>query len=70
MQIHISTAWEPWQVILHHPEKGAVILQLEGFQNPQDAMSRAEGLLDGTSDGGNAYFSKLRSRGFAMAFGN
>jgi hypothetical protein len=65
-----STEWEPWQVIIHDAEAGALILRVEAFQNPQDAMSRAEGILDGASDDGYGYFSKLPDRVFARAFGN
>jgi hypothetical protein len=44
----VSTAWEPWQVILHRPENQYLVFDAR-FADPFAAMSRAEELLRGTS---------------------
>jgi hypothetical protein len=43
-----STAWEPWQVILHRPEY-QLLAKCESFADPFAAMSRAEELIGGAS---------------------
>lgn len=44
-----STAWLPWQVILHYP-KDAVLLTGERFTELSAAMSRAEEIVSGASE--------------------
>jgi hypothetical protein len=51
-----STAWLPWQVIVHHP-KDAALLTGERFTDLSAAMSRAEESVSGASEG--AYFVVL-----------
>ena len=43
-----STAWLPWQVIVHHP-KDAALLTGERFTDLSAAMSRAEEIVSGAS---------------------
>jgi hypothetical protein len=42
-----SSAWEPWQVILHGGFTG--ILTAEFFESPFEAMCRAEEMISGAS---------------------
>jgi hypothetical protein len=41
-----STAWEPWQVILHRPEH-QLLVKHESFLDPFAAIARAEELIAG-----------------------
>jgi len=43
-----STAWEPWQIILHGSAY-PLLVKCEGFDDPFDAMSRAEEIVNGAS---------------------
>ena len=46
-----STAWQPWHVILHYHPKDPVLLTGECFIDLSDAMSRAEEIVSGASEG-------------------
>lgn len=45
-----STEWQPWHVILHYPEHAA-LLTGERFADLSAAMSRAEEIVSGASEG-------------------
>lgn len=65
-----STEWEPWQIVMLFPGEGASrfasMVLGESFENRQAAMSRAEEILDGTTE--NLMCLPMKRQAFRSAF--